>query len=411
MIEMDVKPTAKKNVLLLIPEMCVGGAQRSLASLSVELARQYNVWLVVFNKDMLAPYTMGGELLSLDVFVGNSWLAKITSFYRRVISLKQLKRKLHIQASISFLEGADYVNILARENDKIIISIRGSKYHDDEISGVLGFVRLRLLMPLLYRLADKIVCVSHGIKAELKAGMGIMEDKLVVIHNFYDYNSLTTLTPADARTEEKFAGLFRHEVILSVGRLHQQKNFLGLLDVFARVVEKNPNLKLVIVGDGPERVALIEKAKRLNLSAFTDDGPLEPELQKVFFTGYQKPGAFLKHAKLFLLPSLWEGFPNALMEALAFGVPALSADCPTGPREILAPEALNHSAGTIEYADYGVLLPLLNSKESVDAWVSGILENIDNQILLDKYRFKGPQRFKQFSGDVVYPEWIKLLES
>src|SRR5436190_16201964 len=120
-----------ERVLLIIPEMHTGGAQRSLSKLSIALATRYQVWLVIFNKGNNVAYPFGGELLSLDVEGGKNWFQKIKSFLQRIERLKQLKKKLRIDVSISFLEGADYVNVLSRQKEKVILSLRGSKLHDE----------------------------------------------------------------------------------------------------------------------------------------------------------------------------------------------------------------------------------------------------------------------------------------
>jgi glycosyltransferase involved in cell wall biosynthesis len=398
-----------KNILLIIPELCVGGAQRSLANLSIELAHDFNVWLVVFNKDQLAPYKLGGELLSLDVFSGNSWFTKVNAFFKRVANLKRIKKNLNIDVSVSFLEGADYVNILSAKNDKVVISIRGSKYFDEEINGPLGVLRLKILMPILYHFADKVVCVSHGIKDELQQRMHIAAEKLVVIHNFYDRDQFFSNIKTDPKTDEIFSSLFKYDFLLSVGRLHRQKNFERLLDVFARVAIKTKDLKLVIIGDGNEKENLLKRARHLNLAVHQNGDAWQPEKCQVFFTGFQKPGSFLKHAKIFILPSLWEGFPNALIEALAFGVPVMAADCHTGPREILAPNTSCVLTDNAEYTQTGVLLPVLNSSQRVEVWAAEVMELLANQAQLGSYKISGPLRFRQFDRTVIYPEWCNLL--
>src|SRR6187549_4201625 len=121
---------SKKKILLIIPELTMGGAQRSISKLSIEFARHHTVWLVIFNKVDGLAYAHGGELVSLDVVPSGGIPNKIKSFIQRVRRLRKLKKDLGIDVSISFLEGADYINILSKANDKIILSIRGSKRHD-----------------------------------------------------------------------------------------------------------------------------------------------------------------------------------------------------------------------------------------------------------------------------------------
>lgn len=112
--------------------------------------------------------------------------------------------------------------------------------------------------------------------------------------------------------------------LLTVGRLHHLKGQAHLLEAVAQLVSRQVPVSLLIVGQGPEEASLRALAERLGIAA------------RVGFCGFQPNTApYYRHADLFVLPSLTEGLPNVLLEALALGTPALSADCPTGPREML----------------------------------------------------------------------------
>jgi glycosyltransferase involved in cell wall biosynthesis len=114
--------------------------------------------------------------------------------------------------------------------------------------------------------------------------------------------------------------------LVAMGRLARQKGFDVLLDAFARCAPAHPEWKLLILGEGEERTRLEAQVRALGL-----DG-------RVQLPGrVQRPGAILRRAELFVLPSRWEGFPNALLEAMACGVAAIAADCPSGPRDIVRP--------------------------------------------------------------------------
>ena len=103
----------ERKVLLIIPELCMGGAQRTLSKLSVELARRHKVWVVIFNKDAAIAYPLGGKLLSLEVAGANNPITKLIAFRKRVARLKKIKKDIRPDISISFLEGADYINVLS----------------------------------------------------------------------------------------------------------------------------------------------------------------------------------------------------------------------------------------------------------------------------------------------------------
>src|SRR5690606_5708333 len=121
----------KPKVMLIIPEICVGFAQRSLAKLSIELFKyDIIVFVLVYRGQLIAsPYV--GELYSLDVYPSNTWHSKVFAFLKRIQRLKKLKKSLGVDVCVSFLEGADYINVLSKTREKVVLSIRGSKLHDE----------------------------------------------------------------------------------------------------------------------------------------------------------------------------------------------------------------------------------------------------------------------------------------
>jgi glycosyltransferase involved in cell wall biosynthesis len=113
-------------------------------------------------------------------------------------------------------------------------------------------------------------------------------------------------------------------VVLAVGRLVRQKGFTSLIEAFARVHPDHPAWDLVIVGVGPDRDLLETLRDRLGLKGH------------VFLPGrVGNIGDWYARASIFAMTSLFEGFPNALLEAMAYGLPVISTDCDTGPRDII----------------------------------------------------------------------------
>ena len=114
------------------------------------------------------------------------------------------------------------------------------------------------------------------------------------------------------------------QILLGVGRLSDEKNFTTLITIFARLAPAHPDWDLVILGEGPQRAAL---AAQVRAGALT---------QRVFLPGsVGNVGDWYAQASLYAMSSHFEGFPNTLVEAMAHGVPAVSFDCDTGPRDII----------------------------------------------------------------------------
>jgi len=117
------------------------------------------------------------------------------------------------------------------------------------------------------------------------------------------------------------------KILLAVGRLSSEKNFATLITVFAQLAPRYPEWDLVILGDGPLRQALQSQVQAAQLT------------QRVFLAGrVGNMGDWYERANLYVLCSHFEGFPNTLAEAMAYGLPAVSVDCDTGPRDIIRTE-------------------------------------------------------------------------
>jgi glycosyltransferase involved in cell wall biosynthesis len=123
------------------------------------------------------------------------------------------------------------------------------------------------------------------------------------------------------------AALGQRTTVVAVGRLGREKGFDLLLDAYARSKLTEAGWQLVILGDGPERDSLQRRIDQLGLK----DAVLMPGVVK-------NPEQWLQHAQLFVLSSRFEGFPNALLEAMQCGLPVAAFDCPSGPGEIVRHE-------------------------------------------------------------------------
>lgn len=398
----------RKRILLIIPEMMVGGAQRSLSKLSLEFAKDHDTWLVIFNRGDAVAYPFGGELVSLDVAGSNSLFTKARSFFQRIRALKNIKKKLRIDISISFLEGADYVNVLSRISEKVILSVRGSKRYDENIKGRFSWLRNKILIPWLYRKADRIVSVNHGIATELRTYYRLGSSRIDVIGNFY--NSEEISNQAQEPKDEKLERLYKNRILITSGRLAREKGLRKLIEVFGKLKAEAIDLRLVLVGDGPEKKELITLANALNLRVST--GPDFDETADVLILGNQiNVYKFLHGATLYLMNSSSEGFPNGLAEAMICGVPVVAADCPYGPREILEPNILfPASLPKPHLSQFGILMPMLVTESDITMWTDtlrDILSKEDKRLQLAE---GARERIGLFDPPSMIAKWYEIFE-
>ena len=396
-----------RNILLIIPEMSVGGAQRSMAKLSIELAKDHRVWLCVFNDRGGIAYTHGGTLINLDVVPRPPRYHKFKSFIQRVTRLRKLKKQLKIDVSISFLEGADYVNILSKSTDKIVLSIRGSKRHDENMENYFYWLRNKILIPGLYHLANVVVAVNHGIAEELHSHYGLKKSKIVTIGNFYDIKEITRLS-AEPK-DENLNRLYQDTVLIITGRLAPEKGIKPLIQIFSRLKKTTNDIRLVMVGEGPSLHEVIEVCKELGLVLHCgNDFKDLPDV--VVLQGQSNIFKYLKGATLFLMNSSSEGFPNGMAEAMICHVPVISSDCPYGPREMLAPEFPFVQPVVKPYtAVNGVLMPMIRSTQEVDVWIDTVRDMLKNEQLMMDLATHAYDRVKSFDREWMIVQWNNIV--
>lgn len=172
-----------------------------------------------------------------------------------------------------------------------------------------------------YRQADRVIAISAGVATDVLALTGLPGERVVTLKNPsipIDLDQFASAAAPHPWLEQRDV-----PVVLTAGRLVEVKDFGTLLRAFAALRRQRPG-RLVILGEGPQRGALLSLAEQLGVA------------QDVALPGFAgNPAAWMARAALFVVSSRYEGGPNVLIEALACGTPAVSTDCPHGPREIL----------------------------------------------------------------------------
>lgn len=300
---------------------------------------------------------------------GSDFFNKILKWRRMLKRLRALKSEHDV--TISFLSGPNLLNAFAGRSERTIVSERGSKLYHTGISTLRKFLWLRILDPMTYRRAAKIVPASIGYAEEI-AQIGGFEVKHKIHPIEGGINAEFLLSVAEAAPDSDIARFCQGPTAIYSGRLDRGKGIDLLLPAFAKVRERQSNARLLLIGDGPLRKEIVSICQSLRLPV-TADGDLEAA---VFLAGYRSdPIRHFRLCQLFLFPSLHEGLGNSLIEGVASGIPVLAADCPWGPRSIL-------SGGELQYDGpepklplslrHGMLMPLPDTGSAVELWADAI---------------------------------------
>jgi len=317
---------------------------------------------------------------------------------------------------LSFMERANFVNIVAaaKSGHRAVVCERTRP--SGEFSGLRGAL-MRPLIRRFYPRAALVVANSEGVRRDLAVNFGVPEEKLRVIPNGCDAAGIAR--QAAEPLPAPWAAVFARPVVVTGGRLTAAKGHWHLLRAFKELKKARPDAALVFLGEGELGRYLKSLSAQLGLETFS--GPGEPPAgADVYFAGFRpNPHQFTARARLFAFTSLWEGFPNALLEAMASGAPVISADCDSGPRELLAPATqYGVRAAEPEHGDYGLLMPPLSGlrlaagaplEAAERAWADKLSEMLGAPAALRAYAAAGRRRAGEFGLERTARLWLDLL--
>ncbi|WP_020186882.1 glycosyltransferase [Methylopila sp. 73B] len=340
-------PVERARIALFIRSLKGNGAERSMGNLAAALAaRGHEVDLVLANASGPFLKDVPPEVRVVDLKVRTA-LGALSLAVRRpsdfavllpvlasprapralgaIPALARYLRARRPQALLSALDMGNVAAVIARDlagvDVRVALSQRNHFTSDLLNARDPTVARLAPIVRRFYPRADRIVAVSDGVAEDLAERCGLPRTAVATIYNPVVGPSLARL--AAEPVDEPWYGDGAGPVLLAVGKLKPQKDFPTLLRAFAALRATRP-ARLVILGEGPDRAALETLARELGVGG------------EVRMPGFDdNPFAHMARADLFVLSSAFEGLPGVLIQALACGCPAVSTDCPSGPREIL----------------------------------------------------------------------------
>ena len=367
------------EILLVISSLEAGGAERVMSILANEwVGEEWDVRILTFDDGSTPPFYPLGEGVEhkpLGIYkVSSSLREKIGNNVERLRTLRREIAKFGPDIVLSFMDRTNVLTAFAARSLglPVVVSERVHPgYHE------IGSAWEALRLPA-YWLASAVVVQTERVRKYFSAPI---RSNCVVIPNPVQVPT-AGFESSDLREWGDCGNEF---LILGMGRLERQKGFDLLLDAAADLESNGvkEDWSVVVLGEGTEREALLEQRAQRGLQ------------DRVRFPGrVDNPGPWLQRADLFVLPSRYEGFPNALCEAMAHGCPVVAADCPSGPREIVR-----------ENID-GILVDSEDSSALADG-IKALIENPSERIRMAE---RGTDILDRYGMERVRQQWEMLFE-
>lgn len=357
------------RITLVIGGIHPGGAERVLCNMANWWAdRGSFVTLIALVHD-------GGDLVyPLDPRVNflpapnqQERMPRALAAVRRVWVLRQLLINSRPNIVISFIDATNVRTLLSAVFTGLPIIV--SERCDPKLSRISRI--FEMLRRSLYPFANAIVVQTAGVMSYFGRAV---QKKAFVIPNAVIRPSMDIIPACEGSSDRR--------IIVGMGRLVRQKGFDLLLEAFSIVAPKHPNWDLEIWGEGPLKESLNQKIDSLGIKG------------RAFMRGRtSNPYFVLRNSDLFVLSSRFEGFPNALCEAMAVGLPVISFDCPSGPREI------------IRHLEDGVLVPA----EDVGTLAKRIGEIVENTDIRERLGVNARKIVVRFGQAKIMRMWEDLI--
>lgn len=356
---------------MFLPNLNGGGAERVFVTLSKAfIERDFEVDLLLIQKrgELLDSIDERVNIIDLDKKRIRASFFPLVSYLRDTNPdvLIAVMWPLTVLGTMAFrLSGCKGRVIVSDHNTLSLSTAKYSKYRKRVLAQTIRWI---------YPLANIRLAVSKGVAADIKQLSGLFDSKFNVIYNPID------ISMQGDSAENIIKTRFR---IINVGSLKPQKNQTLLIKAFSKLLE-DIDAELVIVGDGELRGDLEQLVWELSLHDY------------VTLTGFKEDVATeYRKSDLFVLSSDYEGFGNVIVEALQYGLPVVSTDCKSGPREIL------------EDGKYGTLVPVGDVEALAKAMFESLQQQHDVQVLRNRAADFSVEKIADQYLDVIFPKKLK----
>ncbi|HFQ2072137.1 TPA: glycosyltransferase [Providencia stuartii] len=373
-----------KKIGILVPSLQGSGIGKVPAIHSkMFFEAGFDVDIITEYGEPIFPYS--GKLINLKL-KKKKGISKIINFLKLIYKIRKIKKIKKYDFFISHTPHCDIANALTKNREIVITTV-----HNNIEKKYSKYVKM--ILPLVIKRSDKVVSVSKEIRDILVKKFHNSE-KIVCIYNPIDLDLVKSLSklPLPEHLKDK-------NFILNVGRLDRQKGQWHLIKAFSLLLQEHPDLYLVLIGEGTYRDHLVSLVESLGIR------------DKVYFEGFQKnPYNYMKNASIFALPSLFEGLPLVLIEAMSCKTPIIATDCISGPKELLLYNGIEAGFLIPDRSDLKELTTLTISDfdKLISHKMSFILKNKEyvSEVINNAYL-----RTNEFSLNSILVSWKKLFNN
>jgi len=368
------KPEGAQRVLVVISSLGGGGAERVVTDLCEYLAKEgRHVTLLTLSGEDKDVYRLSNRVSRVRIEIrrtSNSIFQTLRNAVWHIQKIKLTIQSCQPDVVISFIDQTNVRVLLSLINTNIpaIVSERiHPAYHD---IGKIWKIARRLTYPFAQALVVQTSDVRDWASKYYK------QKCIYVIPNAFRSQRFGNMTRSKT-------SLLKPSLILAVGRLNRQKGFDLLIEAFRRSELAEQNWHLAILGEGPERDAL---ESQINSASFNNAVSLPGFVQHI--------AEWYAKADMFILSSRYEGFPNALLEAMQYSLPCIAFDCPSGPSDI------------IDHGKNGLLVP----PQNLEALKNALIQLAQSPELRSEFGKNGTEVNQSFSPETVYRKWSQIID-